>query len=206
MKKEGEGCMLIKKYAKRERMLRRLAISLTVMVGWILIWALVLKMCDEEMLVRNYYNLRNMSLIDRIKWDLIPFNYRKDDPLVNQQIIVTILNCFVFVPFGVTLCYVFKKPNVLRDASLCLAFSLGIEALQLFTPFGNPATEDLITNVLGYFLGLAIYYVFLKRLSTKWSAVLFWLFNFIAAAVTVYTLVTAVASAPLIYRLVTKTY
>ena len=198
--------MLTKKYARREVVLRWLAISLTIMVGWILIWALVLKMCDEEMLVRNYYNLRNMSLIDRIKWDLIPFNYRGDEQMIKRQILVTILNCFVFVPFGVTLCYIFKKPNILRDFALCLAFSLGIEILQLFTPFGNPATEDLITNTAGYFIGLAIYYVFLKRLSTKWSVVLCWLFNFIAVAVTVYTLVTTAASTQLIYQLLTKTY
>ena len=41
-----------------EKTIRGLAIAATVTFAWILIWALVLKLGSEIMLVRNYYNLR----------------------------------------------------------------------------------------------------------------------------------------------------
>ena len=198
--------MRIKQKSPSERIMRALAISLTVMVVWILVWALVLKLCNRDDMINNYYNLKDMSLIDRIKWDLIPFNYRGSDDLIRNQIIITVLNCFVLAPFGVTFRYIFKKTNLLRDLAFCFAFSFAIETIQLFTPIGNPATEDLITNVFGYFIGLVFYYVFIKRLSAKWGAFIFTLFNLAAVALTAYSVVTTVEAAPLIYQLITRSF
>ena len=188
-----------------EKTLRRLAISLTAMLAWLLIWALVFKLCDRETLIRNYTNLKDMTLIDRIKWDLIPFNYRGEGEYRARLIMDTALNCLVFAPFGVTLCFVFKKPNIFRDASFCLAFSLIIEALQLFTTVGNPATEDLITNVFGYFIGFGVYHLLFKRLTVKQGVITFAVFNSVAALLTIFSLVSAAITAPLIYQLITKT-
>ena len=150
-----------------EQTVRRLAFAAIVMLSWIMVWALVLKLGSEIMLVRNYYNLKDMTLEERILWDIIPFNYRGDDYWKMRQFIDTILNCFVFSPLGVMLCYVFKKPSLALNALVCFGFSLCIEVLQLFTTVGNPATEDLITNLLGCFIGYGIYALIFKRLTEK---------------------------------------
>ena len=126
--------------------LRRLALATTFMFSWILVWALVFKLGNEVLLVGNYTNLKDMTLEERILWDLIPFNYRGEGEYKLKLIMDTVLNCFVFAPLGVTFCYIFKKVNVWRNAAICLAFSIGVELLQLVTILGNPATEDLITN------------------------------------------------------------
>ena len=117
----------------------------------------------------------------------------------------TVMNCFVFVPIGVALGYLFKKTNVLRDAALCLAFSLFIETIQLITMLGNPATEDLITNLVGYFIGFALYRLLFARLSTGHSICLLSVVNITFAIVTVFSLVTTVGAAELILKIITRT-
>lgn len=195
-----------KYFPYNEKTLRILSISLTVMYAWILIWALIFKMCIHTDLIRNYYNLRNMTATERIMWDIIPFNYRGEGEYKMMLIVATILNCFVFLPFGVSLRYVFKKKNILRDVGLCLGFSLFIESVQLLTPFANPATEDLITNLAGYFIGLAIYYVLFRRISTKNTVRIALVLNILFAVVVVYSLITVIGSAELIFKLLTRTY
>lgn len=189
-----------------DKALRILAVSLTVMYAWILIWALIFKLCNNAELIQNYYNLRNMTALERIMWDIIPFNYRGEGEYKMMLVVGTVLNCLVFVPFGVTLNYVFKKRNILRDAGLCLGFSLLIESTQLLTPFANPATEDLITNLFGYFIGLGIYYLLFRRLKAKSNVIIAAVICIIFAVGVVYSIVTYVGSADLILKLLTRTY
>ena len=189
-----------------EKTLRILAISLTVMYAWILIWALIFKLCVDEELINNYYNLRNMTPSERIMWDIIPFNYRGEGEYRMMQIVATILNCFVFVPFGVTLNYVFKKKNILRDAGFCLGFSFFMEFVQFFTPFANFATEDLITNLAGYFIGLGIYHILFRRISTKNMVRITSVLSTLFAVVVVYSFITFIGSLELIFKLLTRTY
>ena len=185
---------------------RLLGIALTLMIAWLLFWALVLKLCDHDSLISNYYNLRNMTIEERIIWDIIPFNYRGEDVYKAKQILATFLKCFVLAPFGVTLQYSFKKRNVLRDLLICLGFTSFIEITQLFTTFANFATEDFITNIAGYFIGLIIYLIFFRRLSKKTTVRLLAVFAVIGAVLTAYTMMTAINSADLIYQLITRTY
>ena len=49
---------------------RRLAVLCMVMFAWLLVWALVLKLGSEILLVRNYNNLKDMTFEERILWDL----------------------------------------------------------------------------------------------------------------------------------------
>lgn len=188
-----------------QKNLRRLVICAIVMIFWILIWALVFKFCYPQMLIRNYTNMRDMTMMERIIWDLIPFNYRGTDYWIVRQIIDTALNCFVFVPFGIALNYVFKKHNALRDVAICFGLSVFIELLQLITVLGNPSTEDLITNVFGYFIGLGIYSLWLKSISLKAKVRLFAAINIICIPIVIFSLVTFVSSAPLIYGIISKT-
>lgn len=189
-----------------ERTLKRLVAAAFIMYAWILVWGLVFKCGRESQLVLNYYNLRNMTIKDRILWDLIPFNYRGEEYYVKLQIMNTVLNCFVLAPFGIAFQYLFKKTNLLRDGALCLCFALFIESVQILTPFANPATEDILTNTFSCFIGIAAYFLILKRLSLKWSVRLMLAFVCIFGVVTVYSIVNMVSEAELIFRLLARTY
>lgn len=188
-----------------EATLRRQALATTFLFSWILIWALVFKLGSELLLVGNYTNLKDMTIEERILWDLIPFNYRGEGEYKLKLIMDTVLNCFVFAPLGVTLCYVFKKVNVWRNAAICLAFSVGVELLQLATILGNPATEDLITNTVGCFIGFGLYHLIFKRISVKNSVRTLAVVNTLLAIVGIVALVTLVMSGETIIGIITRT-
>jgi glycopeptide antibiotics resistance protein len=188
-----------------EKTLRRLAISAAVMYAWILIWALVLKLGNEELLINNYTNLKQFTPLERLEWDLIPFNYRGEGAYKTKIIMDTVMNCFVFAPFGVMFGYIFKKRNILRDVAICLGFAVCIEGLQFVTMLGNPATEDLITNPIGYFIGLAFYALIFKRLSVRQSVKVAVVTNTVFGVTVAVSLVTVIRSAELIFQIITKT-
>ena len=188
-----------------EATLRRQALATTFLFSWILIWALVFKLGSELLLVGNYTNLKDMTIEERILWDLIPFNYRGEGEYKLKLIMDSVLNCFVFAPLGVTLCYVFKKVNVWRNAAICLAFSVGVELLQLATILGNPATEDLITNTVGCFIGFGLYHLIFKRISVKNSVRTLAVVNTLLAIVGIVALVTLVMSGETIIGIITRT-
>lgn len=184
---------------------KRLAVACALMFSWLLIWALMFKLGSEILLARNYTNLKDMTFEERIMWDLIPFNYRGTDYWKMRQFVDTILNCFVFAPLGIAFCYIFEKRNILRDALICLGFSLLIESIQLITMLGNPATEDLITNVAGCFIGHIIYSLIFKRLSVKNSAIFFKVVTVFLFFSSAFALVTTAMSLDLIIKIVTRT-
>ena len=184
--------------------LKRLAISATVMYLWLIIWALVLKLGNESLLIGNYTNLKDMTLTERIMWDILPFNYRGEGLYRTKIIMDTVMNCFLFVPVGVAFGYLFAKKNILRDIAICLGFSLFIETMQLITMLGNPATEDLITNVIGGIIGLLLHRVLFVRLTDKHSVCLLLSVNLIFAVATVFSLITTVCAAELIFKIITR--
>ena len=188
-----------------ELTLRRLAITATVMYIWILLWALLFKLGNENLLVNNYANLKDMTVMERIMWDIVPFNYRGEGLYKTKIIMDTVMNCFVFAPLGVALGYLFKKTNVLRDVAICLGFSFAIETIQLMTMLGNFATEDLITNTVGYFIGFVIYRIGLARLSVKHSVIFLGFVNVAFFAIVFYSCFTTVSSAETIFKILTHT-
>ena len=188
-----------------EKTLSRLVIAMIVMYSWILIWALVFKLGNETILKNLYINLKDFTLKERILWDLVPFNYRGEGEYKMKIILDTVLNCFVMAPLGVMLCYVFKKPNVLRDAAICLGIAVAIESLQLLTMLGNPATEDLITNTVGYFIGFGLYMLLFRRLSVKSTVIVALVADVLFAIGSVYALILTIGVADLLYQFVTKT-
>ena len=199
----------LKRYNKDSlysKVIRNFGIILTLMLMWILFWALVLKLCNHELLIRNYSALSIMTIKERLMWDLIPFNYRGTDYNIMLQKIVTVLNCFVLAPLGVTLSYSFKKRRIMLGAVISFLFILFIETTQLFTTFGNFATEDFITNTLGYFIGVAVYHILFKRIPKKATVVVLSVCTVIGVALSVYSMVTAVNSAELIFSLINRTY
>ena len=190
---------------KNEMLIKRLAIASAIMFSWLLIWALVLKLGSEVLLVRNYTNLKDMTLEERLMWDLIPFNYRGTDYWKMRQMIDTLLNCFVFAPLGFLLCYIFEKKNILRDALICLSFSVFVETMQLLTMLGNPSTEDLITNVVGCFIGHIVYRLFFGRLSMQKNTIFLRIVFIIFVVSVAFSLVTTAMAVDTIIEIITKT-
>ena len=188
-----------------EKTLRGLCISITVIFIWLLVWMLLFKFSRADMLIRNYINITQMTIPERIMWDLIPFNYRGDSVQIKDQITTTILNAIVFAPFGVLFNFIFKKRNILRDAFLAFGISLAFELTQLATVLGNIATEDLITNTFGYFIGLGIYYLIFKRLSTKANVIFFAAAHLLLFVLVAISIVTTIGAADVIWAILTKT-
>lgn len=184
---------------------KRLAVACAIMFSWLLIWALVFKLGSEILLARNYSNLKDMTFMERIMWDLIPFNYRGTDYWKTRQFIDTILNCFIFAPLGISFCYIFEKKNVFRDALICLGFSLFIESMQLITVLGNPSTEDLLTNVTGCFIGHLIYVLILRRLSLRNSTIFLMVATVVLSLAVVFSFVTTVIASEVIFKIITRT-
>jgi glycopeptide antibiotics resistance protein len=56
---------------------------------------------------------------------------------------------------------------VLKGAAVTFLFIFFIETLQLITKMGNFATEDFITNMTSYFIGVIIYTLFFKRMRSS---------------------------------------
>ena len=192
---------------ENNRALKALVITASVMFGYVLFWALVLKLGREDMLVRNHTNLSQLTLTERLMWDLIPFNYRGDDYNIKLQMLTTLLNCFVFAPFGVAFSYLLGKKGgkgVVLGAMLNFGVVFAIESIQLFTMFGNFATEDFITNMAGYFIGVALYYVLFKRFSNKQNVVFFCIINVIVAAIFVYSAISTIGALDVIVELLSK--
>ena len=188
-----------------EKTVRKLCLSTTVIFIWLLIWMLLFKFAREDILIRNYTNITQLTLHERIMWDLIPFNYRGEPYWVMLQIITTILNGIVFAPFGVLFNFIFKKRNIFRDVVLCFGISLAFEVTQLLTVLGNMATEDLITNTFSYFVGLAIFYLIFNRLSVKANVIFFTAAHLLLFVLVAISIVTTIGAADTIWAILTKT-
>ena len=188
-----------------EKMLKGLAAIASVSIALLLIWALIFKCGSTIMLERNYYNLRYLTTEERIMWDIIPFNYRGSDDMKLQQILTTVLNCFVFAPLSFTLCFAFKRQRVLRATAICFSVSVLIEAVQIFTVWANPATEDLITNLVGTLIGCAVYCLFFRKLSAKARVRFFTALNVTLAVALIFSAVTMAIASELIFKIITGT-
>jgi glycopeptide antibiotics resistance protein len=78
-----------------------------------------------------------------------------------------ILNCVFFIPFGLLLNLNFKNTGFLSKLLFVIAFSLTAEILQYIFAIGASDITDVITNTLGGFLGLVLYNLCNKFISTE---------------------------------------
>ena len=185
-----------------ERALRREVIFAISLYTGILLWIVCLKIGNAEMLKRNYINLTELTLEERFMWDIIPFHTRQNHELQRMEFIA---NSLIFAPYGVLLNYLFKKRNIFRDVFLCFAFSLSIEVFQLYSLLGGFATEDLIMNTLGYFVGLVFYYLIFKKRTQKTCIWVCRVANFMLLPVFIYALVTTLQNGELIVSILDRT-
>lgn len=201
--KEGTPALVQKEtfFTYDERVLRREVIYATVLYVFILLWMLIFKFSNAEMLARNYKNLSELNLKERFLWDIVPFYTRQNHTLQRLEFVA---NCLVFAPFGVLLNYLFKKRCIIRDFALCVGFSMAIEVFQLYTLLGGFATADLIMNSLGYFVGLLIYYLIFKKRTVKTCIWTCRIANAIFLPLFIWALVTTLQNGELILSILTK--
>lgn len=182
--------------------LRRLLYVSLAIYGWLLLWIVWLKMNDNESILANYAGLRLMNVKERLKYDLVPFNAHFDRKTHSWPIV---LNVILFAPFGVLLPLVFKRQSIIRDVAICFGVSLSLEVLQLFTMIGGFATVDLISNTLGYFIGLGAYHLLFKNRSKRFNVIFFFSVNVLCLGLVVYSIVGTVSSLDVIISILSRT-
>ena len=78
-----------------------------------------------------------------------------------------IMNCVIFIPFCLLLNANLKRFTFLTKLAIIFIFSLLVELLQYILAIGATDITDLITNTLGGFIGLQLYDLSNKHISTK---------------------------------------
>lgn len=143
-----------------------LMITAFIMYVLVLILAIMLKtfMVDDLMVSYNYLStftlkerfIRGIKLIEfyKIEYEL---------QIIDKTIILDLLNCVVFIPFGIFISHFIKKHKVLISVLITFLFSVFIELFQLFTIIGSFMLNDLITNVIGGLIGSILYIVITKN-------------------------------------------
>lgn len=152
----------------REDRIKVLAVIASIQFSLILVWMLWLKFGEEFYILRTYNAFSHYTLKERFLFELVPFIHTFDHDTF-KRILNIALNTIVFAPFGVLFNLTFEKKSVVRDMFICLCFSIAIELTQLFTIIGSFASEDLITNPVGYLFGLAFFKLFFARLRPRYQ-------------------------------------
>lgn len=93
--------------------------------------------------------------------NLIPF---KSSAEVNGsfQLKEIIKSIIIFMPFGIYICMIKNKWNILKKVAPIFFTSLALEAAQFIFPIGAADITDLIGNTIGGILGIGVYVIFTK--------------------------------------------
>lgn len=152
-------------YRKKVSKLTKIGIILYVLF---LIWVVYFKMGLIDLVWHNAYSISHLTPLERFLFDIIPFDLSNSPESQHlTQIFDEFFNMIIFAPFGIALPLINKKIKILPQVLFCFCLSLIIEVTQYFTAIGGLASDDLIMNTLGYFLGLVFYILIFKKLSDK---------------------------------------
>lgn len=132
-----------------------------ILYTFILIFAIFFKSLTPDsykIVVDQYHNIMFYypTLWERFLSGFAIFTWREIPNQFVEWLIDAFLNLIAFMPFGALLYYLFDKKKIIRSVMISLAFSSLIEIAQLITIIGGFGMEDLITNVVGGFLGACI--------------------------------------------------
>ena len=141
----------------RYHMRKILPRGLLVLYLVILIWLVLFKLKFNISSILNYHH-RSLNLIPFAAPSVIngAVNYGE-----------MILNCVFFIPFGLLLNVNFKKEGFLHKLGFILGFSVAAELIQYIFGIGATDITDVITNVLGGFLGLKLYDISSKYINNE---------------------------------------
>ena len=108
--------------------------------------------------------------------------------IIKNTIILDVLNCIVFIPFGIFITHFIKKHKVLKTLFITFLLSLFIELFQLITIIGSFMLNDLIINVIGGVIGSILYILITKNKKYNFYNILISLFLVIQLIVVSYLL------------------
>lgn len=179
-------------YQKRLNKLIKIGIVLYILF---LLWVIYFKFGKVDLVWHNAYSISHLSPLERFMFDIIPFDF-SNSPSVQHtsQLVDEILNMLIFAPFGVALPLLNKKIKILPQLLFCFGLSLIIEITQYFTAIGGLASDDLIMNTLGYFVGLIFYILIFKKISDKTNYKLFLIVDTLLLLVAIVGVVTVAPS------------
>lgn len=81
-----------------------------------------------------------------------------------DAIFQVIINIIMFIPFGILLPILMKKPNIFKVTLCAFLFTLTIEVLQpLLNSWRISDITDVITNTIGGIVGYFIYKIIVKK-------------------------------------------
>jgi glycopeptide antibiotics resistance protein len=161
----------------------------------VLVWVILFKFGDSFALTINYRNLTTLTTKERFLYDIVPFEFTY--PIKDQKIEV-FLNSIIFAPFGVLLCMKDNKVRILKHLLFCFGLSLIFEITQFFTLLGGLATDDLIMNTVGYFIGLVFYIFIFKKLSVNTNMIVIKVSNLILIITLVIAFITMIDAFPIV--------
>ena len=145
---------------KSEKLFKRLSITIFVMYLILVVWVVMFKCNIMGNVVRSYHMLSEMTIIERILFEINPIGWYINPPVESQvpfYFLDDVLNVIVFVPFGLYLSYFIKDRKILKTIIIVFIISLSFEIVQLFTLLGGGSSKDIITNTLGAFIGCFVY-------------------------------------------------
>lgn len=151
---------------KAEKQFKFLSTCIFIMFFIIIIWIITFKCNLVQSITDTYLFFKEMTVIERIKFDLVPFKDYIEGPFISQiKTIIEddILNILFFVPLGMYASLFIKKHKFIKVFLFSFLLSLFFETFQLFSLIGSFSTKDLITNVLGSIIGYFIYRLMYKK-------------------------------------------
>ena len=151
---------------KTEKMLNILSKVIFSLYIILIIWVVVFKCNLLDNITKTHEYLSTMSLAERFKMYLKPFNDYFEGPFVSQRRTIffdDLLNVVIFMPMGLYLSYFIKKQKFLKTLVLSLCISIIFEVFQLFSLIGSFSTKDLITNTFGGIIGYLGYLLIYKK-------------------------------------------
>lgn len=83
-------------------------------------------------------------------------NYLTEGGFHETRVLISLINCLLFVPFGICLRKASGKGHAFSNVLLVLFMAFGLEIAQYIFARGYTALEDVLVYVIGGFAGLLI--------------------------------------------------
>ena len=201
--------------SKNEKIFKILSIIIFIIYIVLLFWVVIFKCNLVDSITKTYEYLSTMTIEERFKIFLLPFNDYFEGPFVSQwknTLQDDILNVIIFIPLGLYVTYFFRKKKLLYKTIITVSIGLGLsiifEVFQLFSLIGSFSSKDMITNTLGVIIGNFFSVLIVKKENNKIKMFILNIISIIVIVVfvpiAIYAFGNTIKNIDLYYNLVTK--
>ncbi len=155
----------------------------------LLFFVIIFKTGSELIIFDSFKGLSRLPFKERLSSTFAFLDFIKGDL---NSLTDFVLNTIIFIPFGIFLPILTKKPAFFKFLLISFLISLTFEIYQLFTLLGFFALDDLIANTLGFIIGYVFYLLALKNMKKITLTTLFSFAILIALPFCVYAIITTV--------------